>query len=324
VSKKNIISKIKNLKVEIVISTILIIILSILSVLGAFFIFSVQSEVRSNSEESDLRYRIVNVIEKDINKILEEDKQKQQLALMILQDMYSINELINQSKEYNKTNPGTITQEYIDELALGFVQKISNLNNLIKETNAYNWSIENNATNLNNYTYFGLEYFLVRNNYPGIKETLDSSILYWINYTYFPDDPEILDIDIYNWEGELFSYLDIVLEMGQYTAIHIQGTDLNLSGEGGMPVDYYMLLSDAYWYGVYAETYQQSVEIMTTALILMATAAVIIAFVVSIDIKKYIYISLAVGIIVSIVGIWLFGLAFIYLVKANLFVYWGW
>ncbi|MBD3230992.1 MAG: hypothetical protein GF329_22625 [Candidatus Lokiarchaeota archaeon] len=302
------------------ISTILIIILSVLSVIGAFFIFSIQNDVKNNSEASDFRYRIIEVIETDIDKILDEDKQKQQMALSILQDLYYINEMVIKLKEYNTSQPNTVSQQEIDSYAQEFVSKIEILNNIIKRTHCYNWSVNNNATNMNNYTYYGLENFLIRNNYPSLKGELDSDIIIQINAVYLLEDPELLDLNLYNWEGEIFYDLSIILELGQYTAMHVEGSNLNLSDP--MKNNYYSLLSDAYYYELYSKTYQQSVNIMSNAVVLMAIGAVVIGFVVSITPKKYIYASLMIGAILSIIGIWFFGLGFYYLFKANLFVYW--
>lgn len=318
--KKNKKSKNDKIQIPILISTILIIILSVCSVIAAFFVFSVQNEVKTNSEASDFRYRVIDVVEADIDKILEEDKQKQQLALATLQELKYINELVIKLKEYNQTHPSSISQQEIDTYAREFVNKIEIMNNLIKKSHCFNWSIENNATSINNYSYLAIDYYLVRDNYPTLKSQLDPDIILEINKIYLTDEPELLDIDLYNWEGEIFFNLNIVLEMGQYTAMHVEGTSLDLSDP--MTNNYYQLLSDAYYYGLYSDTYQQSVNIMSTALILMAVGGVVVGFVVSITPKKYIYASLIIGAILSIVGIWFFSLGFYYLLRANLFILW--
>ncbi|MHA1311908.1 MAG: hypothetical protein ACTSQO_13420 [Candidatus Helarchaeota archaeon] len=296
--------------IAVLLSSILIIVLSILSVISAFFIYNIQSQVKINSENSDLRYRVVSAIEKDVEMILDEDKLNQQLALGILEDLKYLNELINESKAYNQTHPGTYSKDEIDSIALEFVGKIEILNNLIRQTYAYNWSEYNNATKANNYSYFGMENFLIRNNYQNLKSTLEQEVLFWINKTYYPNEPEILDVDLYNWEGEMFYYLGIVEKIGQYTPIFIKNTGINISSRMGY--DYYMLLSDAYYYKINAQIYDQTSEILTTALVLMTVGAVVVAFVVSINQKTYIYTALTIGIIVSIISIWFFGLGITY------------
>jgi len=300
----------------------LIILLSVLSVVSAFFIYNAQLEVKKNSDQANTMYLMVDAVEKDIEEILASDKEKQQLGLMTLQELEYLNELMNQSKEYNKTHPSTFMDKDVYDIAQQFVSKVKILNNLIRETNAYNWSIINGGNNTNNYSYYYMDFYLIRNNYFSMKNRLDPDIEFWLNATFFPNQIEILDLNLYNWEGELYYFLEIVVELGQYTKLYATNFNVNISKRSMF--DFYALLSDAYNYKLNSDVYDQAVNIMTTALVLMTIGAVIIAYVVSIEHLKYIYTSLLIGLIVSLMGVILFVMSYQYLIAANLILYFQW
>ncbi|MHA1229294.1 MAG: hypothetical protein ACTSRP_04690 [Candidatus Helarchaeota archaeon] len=302
----------------VLISTILIITLSVFSVVAAFYIFSSQNLVKKYSEETQLRYSILNIIDKDINKILSEDKQRQQISLLIQEDLLEINDEIKSMKNYNTTHPGTYNQTDIDKKALEFVSKMTIVNNLIRSSLAYNWSIQAWAIHENNYTYNDTEYYFIIDRYQKIKKDLDPDIISMVNIYVNESDREILEINMKNWEAELFNDLQLVQEYGQYSNIYAIYYDVWISG-----YTYNEALEEVNRLDSIAGTYDQFVKIMTTALVIMTIAGVIIAFLVSIDKKMYIYLTLIIGSAVSILGFWLFFLSFKYLYAANVLMFFG-
>ncbi|MHA1750958.1 MAG: hypothetical protein ACTSYZ_01190 [Candidatus Helarchaeota archaeon] len=304
--------------IPVLVSTILIIILSLFSVFSAFFIFNVQLQVKKYSQENELRYSVLNIIEKDIDKILSDDTQRQQISLDIQQEMLSLNENIKNMKNYNATHPGTYNQSDIDKKAIQFVSKMKILNELIRNSLPYNWSLGNFGTHENNYTVNYTQYYLIIDRYPQLKKDLDLDILNMINKSLNKNETEILEINIYNWESELFNNLEIVEEYGQYSKIYNLYTNTWISG-----FTYYEIVNEADKLSQIAGTYDQSGSIMTTALVLLTVAGVIIAFVVSIDQKIFIWITLIIGAIVALIGLYLFDLSFLYLSKASIMaIYW--
>ncbi|MHA1270691.1 MAG: hypothetical protein ACTSPY_12935 [Candidatus Helarchaeota archaeon] len=301
----------------VLISTILIIILSTFSVFSAFFIFSVQSNVKHYNQEYSSRYSVLAILEKDIDKILSDEEQRQQISLITQQDLINLNQEIKNMKIYNATHPGTYNKTDIDIKALEFISIMKTLNFLMRNSLAYNWSIENMALHENNYTFNGTEYYLIINRYNKIKPDLDPDLINLINSTLNESEREILEIDLANWEGEMFNDLNIVQEFGEYTNIYTSSTDIFVSG-----FSYYDILNEADTYLLISETYQQSVSIMSTALVLLTVASVIVTFIVSIDDKLFIWTSLIIGIIVLIIGFWMFFLSFGYLTRANVMVVW--
>ena len=81
---------------------------------------------------------------------------------------------------------------------------------------------------------------------------------------------------------------------------------------------YYEILYEADLYSSIAEIYKQSVDILSTSLILMTIGAVIIGFVVNIKSKYIIWTSLIIGILVSAISFLLFGLGGVYLFQAEI------
>ena len=201
--KKTETKKGNHINLETLIATILILVLSIFSVFSAFFIFSIQSEVKTNQEEKETRYSVLNVIHKDIDKILSEDIQRQQISLTLQQDLIYLNEQVKSMKTYNLTHPNSYNQTDIDIVAIQYCAKLVILNGLIRKSYAYNWSSVGFATHENNYTYNNTEYYLIMDLYPQLESGIDEDIKNMINDTFLENQTEILEIRLVNWESEL-------------------------------------------------------------------------------------------------------------------------
>lgn len=306
-----------NLNVETLIATILILLISIFSVFSAFFIFSIQSEAKTYQEEKETRYSVLNVIQKDIDKILSEDVQRQQISLTLQQDLIYLNEQIKSMKSYNLTHPNSYNQTDIDKVAIQYCAKLVILNGLIRKSYAYNWSSVGFANHDNNYTYNNTEYYLIMDLYPQLESGIDEDIKNMINETFLENETEILEIRLVNWESELFNNLYVVMDWGTYTSIYTVYAEAWITG-----FTYYDILDEADSYAQIQETYEQSLQIMSTSLILLTVSGVIIAFVVSIDKKIYMWITMILAAAVSIIGLYLFALSFGYLFQANIMVIW--
>ncbi|MHA1358661.1 MAG: hypothetical protein ACTSRC_11125 [Candidatus Helarchaeota archaeon] len=286
------------------VTTILLIVISVLSVLTIIVSYRIQNLVKTNSDESDKWFAMLSVVGSDINKIMIDDTQKQQMAMTLKQDVLFLNEWIGEMKTYNETiQPFSYNQSDINKVAMQAATEISLLNLLIMGSYAYDWTIKSGGNSSTNYVYRydGIEVQVIRNIYSTINESLEPEIKYWLNATYYPDTPEVLQIDLYEWETEIYWNASIVLEYGQYTSFYSTNLRLNITETSYWDISW--IAGDYEWV---AELYDHANDLMTTALLIMTTSAVILAYVVSIRGRKYIWISLIIGIIVSLIGLYTF------------------
>ncbi len=301
------------------ITTLLLITISVLSVIAIIMSYTIQTQVKSNSDQSDRWFAMLSVVGSDIDKIMVEDTQKQQMAMTLQQDFLYLNEWIIEMKEYNETvQPFSYNQSDIDGIAMQAVAQLEITNNLIRQSYAYDWTDKSGGNSSTNYayTYEGRWVQVIRNIYPLINETLEPEIKYWLNNSFFPNTPEVLQVDLYEWESEIYWNASIVLEYGQYTAYYSERLGLNISLTSFWDISW--IAGDYEWI---AELYDESHNLMSTAVLLMTISAVVLAFVVSIKGNKYVWISLLVGIIVSCIGIYMFTTALTAYMDANMFAY---
>ncbi|MHA1266907.1 MAG: hypothetical protein ACTSRS_16840 [Candidatus Helarchaeota archaeon] len=292
----------KSIAITIQITTILIIALSVISVISIFLINDVQNKVQSNLKTADKWNSMVQVVEKDIDKILDEDSQKQQMALYLQQDFLYLNDLIKEYKIFNATvKPGSYNQSDIDFLIIQATSELDLLNSYIRDSYAYNWTAINGGNSTNNYMYMYIENYLIVNNYGLYNSTLDPDLLDWLNTTYFPNTPEMLQIDLFNWESELFWNASIVFQYSEFSKYYANILGINLEVTSYYEMQF--ITTDYEWL---ADSYSQCAKTLTSALLLLTISAVILAYVVSISGKYYIWVSLTLGIIVSIIGIYMF------------------
>ncbi|MHA1266908.1 MAG: hypothetical protein ACTSRS_16845 [Candidatus Helarchaeota archaeon] len=306
------------------IATVLIIVISIFSMISIFFLDSVQNSIEENQKLADDYYSILSVIDGDIDNIMAHDSRLQQSALQFQQEFLSLNNTIGQMRSYNLTHPGTYSQTDIDEIAIQAVFYIKQVNSLINQTYALDWAELSGMTAENNYTFYDfftmepIPYFLIRDNLKTINQSLDPSIWYWMQTIYGASNTtELLEINMPNWNALMYNDTSIVQEYGKYTTSHAANKDIEISG-----TSYYSLLGISKQYQAIADEYSKAAETMTTSMILMMTAAVIIAFAVSIIGRKYIWFSLIIGAIVIGIGIFLFGLAYSYSLQALVMEVW--
>ncbi|HUX98200.1 MAG TPA: hypothetical protein VMV49_01480 [Candidatus Deferrimicrobium sp.] len=205
-------------------------------------------------------------------------------------------------KTYNITNPRVFNQSDIEIVAMQAAAQIEILNNVIRDTYAYNWTGLNGGNSENNYIFMGMENYFILNNYPRFTASFDPDLIKWINWTFFPMFPEILQLELWNWEIEMyFSNISIVLNYGQFTKYYSNILGLDLSS-----MDPYMIANWGSNYNFVAALYEDSLSSMSSALLLMTIAAVVLAYVVLIRGRAYIWISLVLGLIVSIIGLYMF------------------
>jgi len=244
---------------------------------------------------------MIRVLESDISKLLEDDRQKQQAAFNTLEDLYDLLEYLYRISVYNGTE-GIWSEQEVNETALKAAIKIIRINDLVISTHAYSWSIAHGANSTNNYTYRGKEYYLIYDMYPALPYDIPA-FNYWL-LEIFGGPPEILQVDLFNWELELYNDTSIIYALGSSAFLYSGYYNIDL-----IQNSYYNIMSEASTFSSQAEYYNQGKSIMTTSLILMTISAVIIAFIVSIDVKKYILISMVIGILVSMIAIYMFVLA---------------
>ncbi|MFX1294045.1 MAG: hypothetical protein ACFFD2_04200 [Promethearchaeota archaeon] len=291
------------------VTTILIIALSILSVINIFFIYNIQLKIKSYSDDADKWTTIESVVDNDIDKIILEDMQKQQLALKLQQEMLYLNDWIKEMKEYNISYPFTFNQSDIDLIAIQAVAQIQILNDLIKGTYAFDWTNRSGGTFENDYTY---EYYhtiwqsiiqvcVIDNTYVRINTSLDADLKQWLEASFFPKNPEILQVNLYEWEWELNQNITIVTQLGQFTAYYTDILDIDVTEEIPEELGWRIAL-----YEEIIELYNDAQNAMTSALLLLTVSAVVLAFVVSVEGRANKWVSIILGTIVAIIGIYMF------------------
>ncbi|MFX1294046.1 MAG: hypothetical protein ACFFD2_04205 [Promethearchaeota archaeon] len=341
----------KKINIIMLISTVIIIIISIFSVVSVFFIKNVQTNGKLYREAAGKNYDLVELVEEDINMILENDRQLQQLAFLYKQEFLLFNVTIGAMIAYNSTpiGFGTYMQKEVDTVAIQAALKIKQANALINETYAYEFGIFYlGMTAEENYTYIdpyiedpfmnqSLDFYLIKDNYKLLKNDLHPLLRYWVNATYYEasnkSDPELLGINLLHWEGLMYNNTAVCgffETKADKFAKRLVGKYLNNYGEDFFPEwylwdnSYYDLLSKGEQYQAIAEIYEESSEIIGISLICLAIGAVIIAFAVSIIGRKYIWISVIIGSIITIIGMYMFVLGIQYSIQATQLAEWWW
>ncbi len=281
------------------ITTIIIILISILSVVSIFFVTTIQAEAKSYSDTSSKWAVIAEVIDTDISGIIGADRQKQQMALFLQQEVLYLNDWITEMKDYNTSIlPGTYLRSDINIVVMQASAKVVQLNDVIRDTFAYNWTARHGGSPMNNYTYLGIPNYLILNRYDEFKSSLDSDLVAVLNQSVYP---EILQIDMQTWDWEIQFNTSIVLIYGQKSAFYSGILGINIEN-----MAYFEVQNYAYGGVFILEFYYDSIDAITSALLLMTIAAVVLGFVVGVPGKKYIWMSLIIGLFVSILAIFIF------------------
>jgi hypothetical protein len=293
-------SSIKKVPLTTKLTTICLIALSILSVVSIIFIYTLQVQMKTHEDQADSWAFMINIIESDATELLEADREKHQISLSLHQELLYWNDLIIQMKEYNTTvQPGFYMQSDIDFIMLQLANQIELNNALVKSTYAYNWSV-----------ILGLEewYHWIQNKYGDYLAILDVEVQTVLNLSASPDIPEILLISWEEWRREPLNNVSIELQYGERTAYFADQLGFTHLGEYSLqeiPVlrDYVRIYEEN------AEKINEVINTMTSALLLMTITAVILAFVVSIQGNKYIWITFIVAIVVAAMSVVMFTLA---------------
>lgn len=305
-------SSVKKVPLSTKITTILIITLSILSVVAIVFIYIVQSDVKAHTDMADKWSAMIEVVESEANEILEADTQKQRMALDLQQEMLFWNDWIIQMKNYSKyVVPGLYNQSDIDAIVMQIVAQIEINNDLIKSTYAYNWTEKNGGGPGNNY----LWYMWITDKYSAYLPYLDENVSAWINASFAPDTPEILLIQWFNWEFEPLWNASIELTYGAKTAYYANKLGLDIAGRATFEMSINIEI-----YEENASLLNDVIDSMTSGLLLMTIAAVILAFVVNMEAKKYIWISLIAACVVSAISISMFVSGVMYHLENQMFI----
>ncbi|HUX99644.1 MAG TPA: hypothetical protein VMV49_08830 [Candidatus Deferrimicrobium sp.] len=199
-----------------------------------------------------------------------------------------------------------MSQNEFDQLALDAVTYLISSLNIVPTIYAYLWTLDNGGTYLNNFTIYGIPYYLVGDDYHYFKSSLQSEIVYFAELIF--STPQLLLIKDYNWYNILYQDLRIVDLFGvtaKPTAIEYE---INISD-----YTYETLLSNATSYAANADLHDQAISIMSTSILLLAISAVIIGFLIQVKLKKLNWISLLIGIFVAIIALYMFGLALFYI-----------
>jgi hypothetical protein len=284
------------------ISSIIIIIASIISVIGAFYIYYLQDIVTVNRETANLYLDVADAVEYDIAGLLQTEVPKIQDMERALREVRRINTLIESLKSQNGTMNISVTQNELEQLAVEAVSYILQIRDVSVSTYAYKWSIEKNGTQLNDYTMFGTPYYLIVDRWAEYEIYLQSEIVDYAAILY--PSTELLLINAERWYNLMYADLGIVELYGSTTN--------NTALESGINLTIYMYGSLRIWstnYSEKAKKDEQTISIMSTAILLAAISALIFGFIVQIDLKKLQWLSLFVGLFVAIIAFYMFSLA---------------
>jgi hypothetical protein len=300
-------------------STILIILISSLSVIAVFMHSDLQSKAKTHRQAGIKYETLLSVIEQDIDAIMDSDSPLQQLALSYLQEFLLLNKTIGDMIVYNQTHPYTFMQYEIDATAMKAALKINQINRIINQTVAYEYGVLTLYMGpANNYTYYDpitmqeIPYYLIDNVYRNLKAELHPDLIYWINEIH-GSEPEILQIRLDRWNTMMYNDTSIAGVFGNFAQEYVGTLNFwfDMQFEFYIPLSlygntYYQIRDQGEEYETKGEKYEQAANLMAISLILLAIAAVIVAFAVSILGRKYIWISLIIGVVVTGIGIWMF------------------
>ena len=292
------------------VSAIIIVLVSISSVIGGFYIYNTQAFVESNTDLANQMTEIGDAVVSDIDGIIQTELPKIQETNSLFQDVMRINKLIGNLKLVNTTGGSniTITANEIEQLAVEAVGYMELTWKILETTYAYSWTTTKGGTEINNYTVYGEENYLIANVYPEFAVDLEPEIVYYTAILY----PQTKLGRIYeeNWYNIMYIDLGIVANYGDIANDTATKYDFNLTRPD---FNYYSFQNNAFDYIEKSSRYEQSISLMSTSILLLAIAAVIVGFLVQIDIKKLKKICLIVGIFVMIIAIGIFGIAiFVY------------
>ena len=295
------------------ISTALIIVISVLSVTTVFMLSDLQTNAAEGKTKAEKYGNLLSAIEVDMEAVLDLDYSLQQLSVLYLQEFILLNETIGAMYNYNLSPTVNISQAEIDMVAIQAALKIKQINALINQTIAYQYGTMTLYMGpANNYSIWvgmdSIDYFFIDDVYRTLKPDLSADLLYWIDQIYNTTeyDPEILQIKLINWETYMYNDTNVVNTHGKFASDYAYVMQM-----AGLYVDlnydtYYDIYSTEEEYIQIANVYEQAAEIMTTSFILLAISAVIIAFAVSIVGRKYIWVTIVIGILVTGISIYMY------------------
>ncbi len=274
------------------ITTIFIVLIAILSLATAFLVYTIQQNVGNYNKQADEYAQLEEEVSYRIQAILQQDSAKEQIANSYLQDLYLIDAQVKDLKLYNQTSTGngTVTQVDIDKMGMEFAQKMERMVEIVQDTYVYDYSItwlpEDSGS-------------LIQNN-SFVASPIDDDIKFWVNTIFVRDNktPQLLVIQFDAWTSTLYNNMTILTLVDVLPNPMDTNLDLNIS--------YTNLIANKKAYSQLAGFYSSASNLLSSALISFAIAAVVLGFVVSVVDKKYQKISLIVGILVAVFSLFLF------------------
>jgi hypothetical protein len=286
------------------ISTLIIVIVSINTVVGAFYIYDTQALVDLNNDLASQRAELLDAVEYDIADILQTELLRIQEIEQMLGEFWRIDAEIGYLNAVNDTVGSniTISSNEIEQLAVEALSYMERIWDTVETTYAYFWTLQNGGSDINNYTIYGEQNYLVDDVYPDFVAVCEPVIIEYATLLY--PDPKLGRINTENWFNIMYVDLEIVENFGSTARDVAFSQGLNLSY-----LTYYSLSNNVTSYTEKAMNYQQEVSLMNTAILLLAISALIFGFLVQIDLKKLKWISLIVGIFVAVIASYMFFLA---------------
>ncbi len=285
-----------------------ILVITILSI-SIFVIFSqVQTAKIEYTKKAEKYSQALGFIETDIQNVLSDDGVKYDNAYSYLLDLYALNRLYQEMKDYNLLYPGNFTQQDLDTVAMEFTVNLRQLIAAVEETWIYQYCIiELGATLANNYTYLGEKWFLIEDKWNSTSEPIHSEIKNWVitSFTITSDVVQLPTIKFSKWQENLYGNLSILQFLGYADgvnyAIGLSNQNLNLVNVS--LIELYRLANQ---YLELSEKASVALDNLNNTIITIATSALIIAFAISFNNKRNIFFILIIGLIVL-------ALAFVYL-----------
>ena len=285
------------------ISTIIVVVVSICSVFGAFYIYGAQSFVNSNKDQANQLLEIGDAVENDIEGIIQTELPKVQQLNSLFREVLRIDGLIEDLKNVNGTGNITVTYNEIEQLAVQAVGYMEQTWKVLETTYAYHWTGLNGGNQANNWTAYDEYSYLIDDVYPEYSQGFQPEILDYAAILY--PETKLGQVNEENWYNIMYIDLEIAATYGDTCNDTAWKYDFNLS----TPDSYYSLKSITLNYQEKAAMYEQAIALMSTSILLLAISALIVGYLVQIDLKKLKKISLIVGLFVMGIAIGMFGLA---------------
>ena len=303
----------KVLEIVVAISIIFITLMSI----GVFVIMSgfVSTTSQRFAENAEILNQFGDLVETDVQTILQEDSAKYETALSNLYDLYSLNDQYRAMINYNITHPANYTQIDFDEIKMEFNIKMRLLIINVQSTLVYHYCITDIlATVANNYSYFGDEYFFIINHWNtwgNPYELMHNDIRDYMNtsFTLSGNPLEIPEIKFDRWTYHLYNNLSILSLLDyskspEYIESFQYKTGLSLVNLSLAKVS---IMRDKY-ISLYERITQINGDLNNT-LITLALGGVLMGFAIAFENKGLRIISLAVGLLLVLLGIMYFSTA---------------